>query len=160
MNVAKFLRTAFLQNTSRSSRLQIFLKIGILKNFANVTGKELRWSLFSINLQAEGLQLHKKRLQHRCFPVKFAKFLRATFHIEHLQWLLLHLRWLLLYFFYDVLIIFSSLYIVWCIKSRTRLFINLSSIVRFLNNSVRVYPIKLKIGILDHMNNTVRNTVF
>ena len=30
----------------------------------------------------------------------------------------------------------------------------------FLNNSVRVYPTKLKIGMLDHMNNTFRNTVF
>ena len=29
----------------------------------------------------------------------------------------------------------------------------------FLNNSVRVYPIKLKIGMLDHMNNTFENTV-
>ena len=29
----------------------------------------------------------------------------------------------------------------------------------FLNNSVTVYPIKLKIGMLDHMNNTFRNTV-
>ena len=28
----------------------------------------------------------KKRLQHRCFPVNIAKFLRAT---EHLRWLLL-----------------------------------------------------------------------
>ena len=81
----KVFRTAFLQNTSRSSRLQIFLKIGILKNFANVTGKDLRWSLFSKNLHAEGLQLHKKRLQHRCFPVKFAKFLRTPFLTEHLQ---------------------------------------------------------------------------
>ena len=26
----------------------------------------------------------KKRLQHTCFPVKFAKFLRITFYIEHL----------------------------------------------------------------------------
>ena len=30
----------------------------------------------------------------------------------------------------------------------------------FLNNSVRVYPIKLKLGMLDHKNNTFRNTVF
>ena len=30
----------------------------------------------------------------------------------------------------------------------------------FLNNSVRVYPVKLKVGMLDHMNNTFRNTVF
>ena len=30
----------------------------------------------------------------------------------------------------------------------------------FLNNSVRVYCIKLKLGTLDHINNTFRNTVF
>ena len=30
----------------------------------------------------------------------------------------------------------------------------------FYNNSVRVYPIKLKIGILYHVNNTFQNTVF
>ena len=33
--------------------------------------------------------LLKKRLQHRCFPVKFAKFLRTPFFSEHLCWLLL-----------------------------------------------------------------------
>ena len=33
--------------------------------------------------------LLKKRLSHRCFPVKFAKFLRTTFLSEHLRWLLL-----------------------------------------------------------------------
>ena len=32
--------------------------------------------------------LLKKRLWHRCFPVNFAKFLRTTFFIEHLCWLL------------------------------------------------------------------------
>ena len=31
----------------------------------------------------------KKRLQHRCFPVKFAKYLRTTILTEQLQWLLL-----------------------------------------------------------------------
>ena len=31
----------------------------------------------------------KKRLQHRCFPVKIAKCLRTGFFIEHLWWLLL-----------------------------------------------------------------------
>ena len=30
-----------------------------------------------------------KILQHRCFPVKFVKFLRTTFSKEHLQWTLL-----------------------------------------------------------------------
>ena len=34
----------------------------------------------------------KKRLQYRCFPVKFAKFLRTPFSTEHLQWLLLKLN--------------------------------------------------------------------
>ena len=33
--------------------------------------------------------LLKKRLWHRCLPVNFAKFLRTTFFIEHLWWLLL-----------------------------------------------------------------------
>ena len=31
----------------------------------------------------------KKRLQYRCFPVNIVKFLRTTYFIEHLQWLLL-----------------------------------------------------------------------
>ena len=30
----------------------------------------------------------KKRLQHRCFPLKFIKFLRTHFFREHLPWLL------------------------------------------------------------------------
>ena len=33
--------------------------------------------------------LLKKRLEHRCFPVNFAKFLRTPFFTEHLWWLLL-----------------------------------------------------------------------
>ena len=111
VNIAKFLRTTFLQNTSRSSRLQIILKIGILKSFANVTGKDLCWRLFLKNLQAEGLQLHKKILQHRCFPVKLRKFLSTPVLTEHLQWLLLQLRWLLLYFFKKVL--FNSYFATW-----------------------------------------------
>ena len=31
----------------------------------------------------------KKRLQHRCFTVNIAKFLRISFFIEHLWWLVL-----------------------------------------------------------------------
>ena len=53
-----------------------------LKNLANFTGKHLCWSLFLIKL----------RLQHKCFPVKFAKFLRTAFFTEHLRWLLLKLN--------------------------------------------------------------------
>ena len=59
----------------RSSRLQMFFKLSALKNFVNFTGKHLCWSLFLIKLQAWNFV--KKRLQHRCFPVKFAKVLRT-----------------------------------------------------------------------------------
>ena len=58
----------------------------VLKSFANFTGKHLCWSFFLKNLQPEALQLHtKERLQHRCFPVKFAKFLGTPFLTEHLR---------------------------------------------------------------------------
>ena len=58
-NIAKFLRS-FLENTSRSSRLLMFFKTGVLKRSAKFTGKHLCWSLLFKNLQAKGLQLHKK----------------------------------------------------------------------------------------------------
>ena len=51
--------------------------------------------------------LLKNRLWHRCFPVKFAKFLRTPFIIEHLWWLLLLLSstWLTLNIFKIILTI-------------------------------------------------------
>ena len=63
------------------SRSQIFLKIGVLKNFTMFTGKYLCWSLFSIKLQAFR---PGKRLRRRCFPANIAKFLRTAFFTEHL----------------------------------------------------------------------------
>ena len=66
------------------------LEMGVLKNFANFTGKHLCWCFFLIKLQASGhATLLKKRLQHGDFPVKFAKFLRTPFCTEHFRWLLL-----------------------------------------------------------------------
>ena len=59
-----------------SSRSQMFFKIGVLKNFADFKGKHLCWILFLIIRLAT---LFKKRLKHRCFPVKLAKFLRTPF---------------------------------------------------------------------------------
>ena len=35
-----------------------------------------------------------------------------------------------------------------------------SQLSDFLNNSVRVYPTKLKISMLDHVSNTFQNTIF
>ena len=47
-------------------------KKGVPKKFTNFIRKHLCWSLFLIKLQAI-----KKKLQHRCFTMKFAKFLRT-----------------------------------------------------------------------------------
>ena len=71
---------------SRISRSQMFLKIGVLKNVANFTGKDLRWSLFLIKLQAYNFI---KETPTQMFFVKFTNFLRTPFFTEHARWLLL-----------------------------------------------------------------------
>ena len=50
-------------------------------NSSNFTGKHLCWSLFLIKLQAclKACNFIKTTLQLKCFPVKFAKFLRTPF---------------------------------------------------------------------------------
>ena len=45
------LQTPF-QNKKRGVQKQMFYKIGVLENFTKLTGKHLRWSHFSIKLQA------------------------------------------------------------------------------------------------------------
>ena len=62
---------------NRSSCSPMFFKIGVPKNFAIITGKHLC-----------------RRLQHRCFLVNIAKFLRTACFIEHLRWLILNWSWL------------------------------------------------------------------
>ena len=52
----------------RSSNRRWYRKKGVLKNFVNVTGEFLCWSLFLI-------KLIKKRLYHKCFPLTFSKIL-------------------------------------------------------------------------------------
>ena len=63
----------------RSSRSQMFFKIGVLKTFAKFTVKHLCWSLFLIK------NFTKKRLQHKCFHVNITKFIRTAFFLKHLQ---------------------------------------------------------------------------
>ena len=53
----------------RSSHLQMFFKIGVI----GVLG-------------LKACKFVKKRLQHRCFAVKFAIFFRKPFFTEHLRW--------------------------------------------------------------------------
>ena len=61
-----------------SIRPEVFCKKRFLRNFTKFTGKHLRQSLY-FNKVAGLATLFKKKLWHRCFPVNFEKFLRATF---------------------------------------------------------------------------------
>ena len=73
----------------------MFYQIPALKNFAKLTRNHLCRSLL-LNKVA-GLRsavLLKKRLRQWCFPVNFVNFLRTTFFIEHLQWLILERMYL------------------------------------------------------------------
>ena len=61
----------------KTSYQRCSVKKGVLKNSANFTGKYLCWSLLQpCNFQPSNFI--KKRLQHQCFSVKFAKFLRTS----------------------------------------------------------------------------------
>ena len=70
----------------RSSRSQMFFKIGVLKNFVIFTAKYLCWDLFSIKLQACRAATLLKRDSNR------GVFLWAASFTEHLRWLLLIIR--------------------------------------------------------------------
>ena len=48
-------------------------------------------SLFNKYAGLKACNFIKKRLQHRFFPVKFAKILRTPFFTEHVRWLLLEI---------------------------------------------------------------------
>ena len=54
---------------TRSSRSQMFFKIGVFKNFVLFTGKLFCWSLSFITFT-------QKRLQHRCFFCKHCEIFK------------------------------------------------------------------------------------
>ena len=77
----------------RSSPPQVFLRKGVLKICSKFAGEHPCRSVISIKLLCQRpTTLLKKRLRHICFPVNFAKFLRAPFFIEHFCWLLLYYK--------------------------------------------------------------------
>ena len=79
-----------------SSRPEVFCKKAVPRNFPKFTGKHLCQSpCFNKIACLSPATLLKKRLWRRCFPVNFAKFLRAPFLTEHLWWLLPNIRYLL-----------------------------------------------------------------
>ena len=76
----------------RSSRLKMYFRVGVLKNFAMFIEKHLCWRL-SLDKYA-GLKVCnfiKKRLQHSFFRVKYETFLRTSFFTEHVRLLLLEI---------------------------------------------------------------------
>ena len=60
----------------------------VLFTIIQISQENMCWSLFLIKFHAATLL--KKRLEHSCFPVKFAGFPRTTFFTEDLRWLLLN----------------------------------------------------------------------
>ena len=73
-----------------SIRSQLFFKKNVLKNFAKVTEKYLRWSLlFIIKLLAFRPATLLKKTPSRCFSMNIVQILRTAVFIEHLWWLLL-----------------------------------------------------------------------
>ena len=57
---------------------------------------------------------------------------------------------------------FGEKYCISCIKGQIRLYTHKFIVRRqfFSNNSFRIYPVKLKIGVLCQINNIFQNTVF
>ena len=63
----------------KSNNLDVFYKIGVLKNFTKYTGKCLYQSLF-----LEACNFIKTRLRCRCF-LYFCKVFRNIYFVEHLR---------------------------------------------------------------------------
>ena len=63
-------------------------------------------------------------------------------------------------FLFSKLTILKATYILWCIKSKTCLFIICCQLLVFPSNSVRICPIKLRFAMLYHMINTFWNIIF
>ena len=61
----------------RSSHRRCSVRKSVLRNFAKVTGIYLCQELYFNKVRHAALL--KQRLQHRCFPLNFAKFLRTPF---------------------------------------------------------------------------------
>ena len=84
--------------TQRPEQNSEALAGGVFENFANFTGKHLCWSLFFTKLQVfRPATLLKKRLLHRCFPVKFEKFLRTPVLKNICERLLLCIDYFIIY---------------------------------------------------------------
>ena len=67
------------------SRLQMFWKRGVIKNFEKLTEKHPSWSLFEIRLQVWGLQLYQKVTLTQVCSYEFCEIFTSTFFTEQLR---------------------------------------------------------------------------
>ena len=65
--------------TIRSNRSQMIFEIGVLEVWNIHRKTSVLESLFSKVVSLEAWNFIKKKLQHRCFPVNIAKFLRKFY---------------------------------------------------------------------------------
>ena len=73
---------------TRKSHRRCTAKNGILKSFANFTGKHLFWNIFLIKSQAfQSATLLKKKTPTKLFCCKIAKFLKAHSQVWDNFWL-------------------------------------------------------------------------
>ena len=87
-----FMRTykpCYIGSEDRSSRSQMFFKMGVLENFLHFTRKQLWRSLFLIKLQALSPVTILKETPTQVFCCKICKIIKTPFLTEHLQWLFL-----------------------------------------------------------------------
>ena len=68
---------------------QMFLKIGVLKNFTNLTGKQLCWSLFLIKSQAWSPAILLIETPTEMFSSVYCEIFKNSFFIEQSLWMLL-----------------------------------------------------------------------
>ena len=72
-----------------SSRAEVFCEKGVLKSFTMFSKKHTCVEVsFNKVSDLKASNFIKKILQHKCFPVNIRKFLRTTFSMENLWWLL------------------------------------------------------------------------
>ena len=69
----------------------MFYKISVTKIFAKFTEKHCVGVIFDKAAGLNACRLIKKTLQHRCFPMNIARFVRTPFVTQQLQWLLLNI---------------------------------------------------------------------
>ena len=85
-NYASLAVSFFMHCKKSHMKIQVFLKLSVLKNVANFIAKHLCWETPALQaVRPATWSFVKKRLQQKCFPVKF---LRAPFSTEQFLWLL------------------------------------------------------------------------